>query len=300
MRSPNVPANADLEKIEKYLKQKYKLALKAVENRHTYLLQPETYEELDIYIAPSADLTDTKEKLPTETQNTPVLAMGFSEGLPNVPKELNAIVRENTTDKQGIYPGHKYLDSKFDFPTLKDNLKGHKILHLATHGVFDPKSANKSYILLGNGEELTPDRISQLTGLSNIHLVVLSACQTALASPDQQDGVEINTFASNFLNNNAKSVIASLWQVDDSSTAQLMENFYGNLAHSKTPITKAQALRLAQLSLLYGKQVTLEDIKRGAINPEPVAGKPSQQTSTGANISHPYYWAPFILMGNGL
>ena len=56
MRSPNVPADADLEKIEKYLKQKYKLALKAVENRHTYLLQPETYEELDIYYNPTADL----------------------------------------------------------------------------------------------------------------------------------------------------------------------------------------------------------------------------------------------------
>ncbi len=56
MRSPNVPADADLEKIEKYLKQKYKLALKAVENRHTYLLQPETYEELDIYYNLTADL----------------------------------------------------------------------------------------------------------------------------------------------------------------------------------------------------------------------------------------------------
>ncbi|MDF5728730.1 MAG: tetratricopeptide repeat protein [Rhizonema sp. PD38] len=263
-------------------------------------------EKYTIYIAPSADLTDTKEKLPTETQNTPVLAMGLSEARPgfsalhNVPKELDAIVRKNTSVPQGIYPGDKYLNNNFDFRTLRDNLKGHKILHLATHGVFDPKSANKSYILLGTGEELTPDSIYQLTGLSDIHLVVLSACQTALASPDRQDGVEINTFASNFLNNKAKSVIASLWQVDDSSTAQLMENFYGNLAHSKTPITKAQALRLAQLSLLYGKQVSLEDIKRGAINPEPIPGKPSQQTSTRVNVSHPYYWAPFILIGNGL
>jgi CHAT domain-containing protein len=232
--------------------------------------------------------------------------MGLSEArlnfpaLHNVPKELDAIVRKNASDKHGIYPGDKYLNNNFKFPTLRDNLKGHKILHLATHGVFDPKSANKSYILLGTGEELTPDSIYQLKELRDIHLVVLSACQTALASPDQQDGVEINTFASNFLNNNAKSVIASLWQVDDPSTAQLMENFYGNLAHSKTPITKAQALRLAQLSLLYGKQVSLEDIKRGGINLKPLVGKPSQRTSTRANVSHLYYWAPFILMGNGM
>ena len=264
-------------------------------------------EKYTIYIAPSAELTDTKEKLPTGTQNSPVLAMGLSERLPephrdfpalhNVPKELDAIVRKNATDQQGIYPGDKYLNHNFDFDTLRDNLKGHKILHLATHGVFDAKSANKSYILSGTGEELTPDYINRLTGLSDIHLVVLSACQTALAGPDQQDGVEINTFASNFLKNSAKSVIASLWQVNDSSTAQLMENFYRDLAYSKTPITKAQALRLAQLSLLYGKQVTLDDIQRGGINVEPVPGK---QTSTRSSVSHPYYWAPFILMGNGL
>ncbi len=264
-------------------------------------------EKYTIYIAPSAELTDTTDKLPAGIQNSPVLAMGLSEKLPephrdfpalhNVPKELDAIVRKNATDKQGIYPGDKYLNSQFDFRTLRDNLKGHKILHLATHGVFNPESANKSYILLGSGEELTPDSIFALTGLSDIHLVVLSACQTALASPDTQDGVEINAFAYNFLYNNAKSVIASLWQVDDSSTAQLMEKFYRNLAYSKTPITKAQALRLAQLSLLYGKQVTLDDIQRGGIDVELVPGK---QTSTRSSVSHPYYWAPFILIGNGL
>ncbi|MDF5713532.1 MAG: tetratricopeptide repeat protein [Rhizonema sp. NSF051] len=263
-------------------------------------------EKYTVYIAPTADLTDTKEKLPAGTQNTQVLAMGLSEphspfgALPNVPKELNAIVKKDASEKQGIYPGHKYLNSNFDFRTLRDNLKGHKILHLATHGVFDPESATKSYILLGTGK-LTPDSIFALTGLSDIHLVVLSACQTALASPDKQDGTEINAFAYNFLNNKAKSVMASLWKVDDPSTAQLMEKFYGNLANSKTTITKAEALRLAQLSLLHGKQVSLNDIKRGGgIIPEQIPGKPGRQTTTPPNFSHPYYWAPFILMGNGL
>jgi hypothetical protein len=51
----NVPADADKEKIEKYLKQEYKLAIQAVENRATYLLQAETYKELDIYYNPTAD-----------------------------------------------------------------------------------------------------------------------------------------------------------------------------------------------------------------------------------------------------
>lgn len=153
---------------------------------------------------------------------------------------------------------------------------------------------------MGTGEHLIPDLISELTQLSDIHLVVLSACQTALASPDTQDGVEINAFAYSFLLNKAKAVVASLWQVDDPSTAQLMENFYRHLANSNTPITKAEALRLAQLSLLRGKQVTFDDIKRGGINAEPIPGKPGKQTNAPANFAHPYYWAPFILIGNGL
>ncbi len=126
----------------------------------------------------------------------------------------------------------------------------------------------------------------------------LSACQTALANR-QQDGIEIASLAYYFLNGGAKAVLASLWQVNDPSTKDLMEHFYQNLAQNPQ-ITKAEALRLAQLSLLCGKQVTLDDIKRGAIDVEPVPGKPSKQTSTRANFSHPYYWAPFILIGNGL
>ena len=93
--------------------------------------------------------------------------------------------------------------------------------------------------------------------------------------------------------------MASLWQVSDTSTSELMQHFYQNLAQSAQP-TKAESLRLAQLSLLYGKPISLENIKRGAINPEPISSKPSQHTTTSANFAHPYYWAPFILIGNGL
>ncbi len=137
-----------------------------------------------------------------------------------------------------------------------------------------------------------------MTGLSNIHLVVLSACQTALAAP-LQDGVEIASVAYYFLNGGAKAVMASLWQVSDTSTSELMQHFYQNLAQSAQP-TKAESLRLAQLTLLYGKQITLENLKRGAINPEQISSNPSQHTTTSANFAHPYYWAPFILIGNGL
>lgn len=257
-------------------------------------------ENYTVYNVLSADLTDTTDKLPPQPQLTPVLAMGVSEAkggfpaLKNVPKELSGIL--TGSNNRGSYPGKEYLNSAFDSRTLRDNLASNKILHLATHGVFVRDIKDGSYLLLGDGSKLGISDISTLTGLSNIHLVVLSACQTALAGP-RQDGVEIASVAYHFLNNGAKAVMASLWEVADESTSDLMQDFYKNMARAEKP-TKAEALRLAQLSLLYGKQVTLNDIKRG-IDVIP-ADKPARQTPKQANFAHPYYWAPFILIGNGL
>ncbi|MEW5859866.1 MAG: tetratricopeptide repeat protein [Cyanobacteriota bacterium] len=265
-------------------------------------------EKYTIYNVLTED-TDTREKLPVGPQNSPVLAMGLSDAvpgfgpLPNVPAEINAIVRQETKNNQGIYPGQKFLNRAFDFATLQDNLKGYRILHLATHGVFVPDSADKSYILLGTGEQLTIPQIKTLTGLSNIHLVVLSACQTALAGP-RQDGIEIASMAYHFLNRGAKAVMASLWLVDDGSTSLLMQQFYKNLANgtSENPMTKAEALRQAQLNLLQGNVSTAANTDpRGGIIVEQIPGsRPPITPSNGSKFSHPYYWAPFILIGNGL
>lgn len=256
----------------------------------------------------SAAFTDMGAKLPVGTQNNPVLAMGLSNAvpgynaLPNVPAELDAIVQKNSNDKQGIYPGNKFLNGAFDFKTLRDNLTGHKILHLATHGAFVPGSADKSYLLLGTGEQLTIPKIDALTGLSNIHLVVLSACETALSAPNQ-DGIEIANAANYFLKGGAKAVIASLWSVNDASTSLMMQQFYKNLATgtSEKPMTKSEALRQTQLSLLQGKITAKDAPQRGGLG---VLSKPGVEStgnnSSSSNFSHPYYWAPFILIGNGL
>ncbi|MDF5713265.1 MAG: CHAT domain-containing protein [Rhizonema sp. NSF051] len=109
--------------------------------------------------------------------------------------------------------------------------------------------------------------------VQDMSLITLSACETGLGGPNE-DGVEISGISYYFLNSGAKAVMASLWSVSDESTRILMENFYTNLARGTTqaPITKAQALRQAQLSLLKDKGI----------------------------FNHPYYWAPFILIGNGL
>ena len=262
-------------------------------------------ENYTVYNVLSADLTDTSARLPKRRQSTKVLAMGVSDAaggfpaLKNVPKEVDTIVKTSSKD-EGIYPGKEYLNKPFDYKTLRDNLTGNNILHLATHGEFVPDRKNASYLLLGNGEKLKIPQIKTLAGLSNIHLVVLSACQTALAGP-RQDGVEIASLAYSFLNKGTKSVIASLWQVSDGSTSELMQNFYQNLASNKKSITKAEAMRLAQLKLLYGKEFKLDDIKRaGGIVPSEDSTNSSQNTTTKITYSHPYYWSPFVLIGNGL
>jgi CHAT domain-containing protein/Flp pilus assembly protein TadD len=226
----------------------------------------------------SAELTDLRDRLPASNQ-TSILALGASEfrdfsPLPYVPAELNAIVQQTQSSSQANngFSGSKFLNQAFNFRALRDNLVGHKILHIATHGKFVSGRPEDSFLVLGTGEKLTIPEIKTLQDLSNIHLVVLSACQTALGG--DQEGVEISGLSSYFLNNGAKAVMASLWSVDDASTSVLMSKFYRTLASStaEKPMTKAEALRQAQLSLLR----------------------------EGNNFSRPYHWAPFMLIGNGL
>ncbi len=234
----------------------------------------------------SAALTDTRDRLPAEIAQTPVLALGLSAAkagfkpLPYVSAELDAIVQQ-----PGIYPGLKFIDDAFNFKALRNHLHGRKILHIATHAAFVPGVKESSFLLLGTGEKLKMTEVEELSDLGNVHLVALSACQTALGEKGQ-DGVEINAMSYYFLNNGVKAVMASLWTVDDSSTSQLMRKFYSELATAK--VTKAQALRQAQLALLKGNASGGREA-RGV----------ERAKDTAKRYDHPYYWAPFILIGNG-
>jgi CHAT domain-containing protein len=272
-------------------------------------------ENYNISTIISANLTQTGERLPPGTQNTSVLAAGLSEAkkgfnsLPNVPAELNAIIRQSPTDTQGIYPGLELLNQSFNRKALRDNLADHLILHIATHGKFVPNNAYASYLLLGDGEELPIPEIQNMRDLNKIHLVVLSACETALGETGQ-DGTEITGLSYYFLEKGAKAVMASLWQVNDKSTRLLMEQFYSTLAKStaQSPITKAQALRQAQLSLIRSDRPKGSTVNNptstGNTDSRSLVAQPrpgTQPTTNNASgFSHPYYWAPFILIGNGL
>jgi CHAT domain-containing protein len=88
----------------------------------------------------------------------------------------------------------------------------------------------------------------------------------------------------------AKAVISSLWEVNDASTGLLMADFYQLWAGGGGKVMKVEALRLAQLDLLLGK------VKPG--HGESSRGVGFETPEAPASFAHPYYWAPFILMGN--
>jgi CHAT domain-containing protein/lipopolysaccharide biosynthesis regulator YciM len=253
----------------------------------------------------SAALTDTTDRL-GEVSTVSTLGLGLDQSvsgfnsLPNVREELEAVVKEGENDTSGIYPGSIFMNEAFTFNTLSEQVRRYRILHIATHAEFVPNIRDASYILSGTGEKLTIDQIGALDTLFDyLHLVVLSACQTALGG-ESLDGTEIAGISSYFLGKNkAEAVLATLWRVDDTGTSLLMQRFYEILATGQ--VTKAEALRQAQLSLLYGEatlderlaNLALEGSDRGLALSEP-------PEIAEATLDHPYYWAPFILIGNSL
>jgi CHAT domain-containing protein len=114
-----------------------------------------------------------------------------------------------------------------------------------------------------------------------IELLTLSGCETAVGSNDS-DGREIDGLGITAQRKGAKAVMATLWKVDDASVGLLMATFY-KLWVTTPGITKAEALQRAQLALLRGPMDSLV----GASRQRPVS-----------QYANPFYWAPFILIGN--
>ena len=181
---------------------------------------------------------------------------------------LPAVVSELAAVKD-ILHGEIMLDDQFTETSMRDELsKRYPVVHIASHFRFLPGDESKSFLLLGDGSHLSLKELRTLPNLfGGVQLLTLSACNTALG-----DGSEVESFGTLAQRQGAKAVVASLWQVADESTSRLMQEFY-RIRESSPGMTKLEALREAQLELLRG------------------AGTP---------YVHPYYWAPFFLMGNWL
>jgi CHAT domain-containing protein len=127
-----------------------------------------------------------------------------------------------------------------------------RVIHLAAHGVSDEMDPDRTALVFAAGSEsedgLWQAREIRRTRL-NADVVVLSACETGTGRLQGQEGVM--NLARAFLTAGAKSVVASLWDVDDRSTATLMESFY---EHLKNGSSVTEALREAQLDFIktYG------------------------------------------------
>ena len=237
-----------------------------------------------------------------------VAAMGigrkYEDGLPALPSvasELRDVVRDAAVQgSNGALPGTILLDGQFTEKAMEDQLSAkHGVVHIASHFVFKPGDDSQSYLLLagkdegGAGFHLTVADFRDNRNLSLRHtdLLTLSACETGMTG-NSSNGREVDGLGTTAQLKGAKAVISSLWSVNDNSTGELMGDFYKRWIAGAGKVTKAQALREAQLDLLLGKaNAKTGGSARGLAAEGDVSASP-------LGYAHPYYWAPFVLMGN--
>jgi CHAT domain-containing protein len=184
---------------------------------------------------------------------------GFSP-LPGVVKEVQQI--------STLVPANVLLNQAFTRTQFEDKIESvpFPIVHLATHGQFSSE-AEKTFLLTWDGS-INVKEFDQLLEIRNrrdrrpIELLILSACQTATG--DKQAALGLAGVA---VRSGARSTIATLWSVQDNSTVLFMTQLYESLR--QPGMTRAEALRQAQLKLLQSRE-----------------------------YQHPFYWAPFVLVGN--
>ena len=181
-------------------------------------------------------------------------------------------VNQELLDIQAQTDSFVLRDDEFTQSNLREQIKTAKypVVHIATHGQFSSQLDNTfllawdDNIKIGELEELltsTDPRKQQA-----IELLILSACETARG--DERAALGLAGMA---VKAGARTTLATLWTVYDESTALAMDSFYQNITQTKNRPNKANALRRAQLDLL-----------------------------DSTHFSHPYYWAPFVTIGNWL
>ncbi|MEP6485947.1 tetratricopeptide repeat protein [Microcoleus vaginatus GB2-A3] len=201
--------------------------------------------------------------IPNSTLEGGVLALG--NPIPRAPQNLSGTEEEVRNIAQ-LFPGSSaYIGNDATLDQFKTQAPRFPFLHLATHGCFQQGGCQKlgmeeNTLLFADSQFNIRD--AALLGLQNTRLLTLSACQTAMQA--NSNGEEISGVAYVFERAGAQAVMASLWSVDDSATKDLMVEFYQNINQG---MSKNEALRQAKLSQI-------------------------QRTP------HPFYWSPFILIGD--
>lgn len=239
------------------------LPMAALYNGDKYLI-----EKYRVALTPGLQLLE-----PTSLDNSKLKAVvaGLSQpnqgfaALPGVETEVSEISQR--------IPTQTLLNTEFTDESLRDSIRATSspLVHLATHGQFS-SNPEETFIVTWDDqikvkefEDLLRAREGQVAA-QPIELLVMSACQTATG--DKRAALGIAGVA---VRSGARSTLATLWSVKDDSTVVLIDEFYQNLVDEDRDNTKSEALRQAQIALINS-----EDFK------------------------HPFYWAPFILVGNWL
>jgi CHAT domain-containing protein len=198
--------------------------------------------------------------------------------------ELDAVVHDPAVPaSHGAMGGKLLANDQFTYSALKTELgagENYSVVHIASHFVALTAGGVEPYLLLSgdttaseDGYELTLSKMQEPSiNLEGTRLLTLSACSTA-KDYKTQNGVEMDSLGMVAQQKDAQAVLAALWDVNDASTSQLMSAFYTRwIQHARDG--KGEALRQTQLAMLH-------------------------RTATGpSGYSHPFYWAPFVLIGN--
>jgi CHAT domain-containing protein len=243
-----------------------------------------------------------------DMSNISTVAMGISQkyeeglnALPAVVGELDDVVKDaKVQGANGALTGTILLNGQFTRKAMENEFGADPtVVHIASHFVYKSGDAGKSYLLLaGKDKEGPPDHLTVEEFHNDVNLkltetalLTLSACDTG-KSGSEDNGKEVDGLGMTAELNGAKAVISSLWSVNDASTGQLMGDFYKRWAEGAGKVEKVEALRQAQLDLLLGvARVQGDGSKRGL-------GVDKSDDKSTVNYAHPYYWAPFVLMGN--
>ncbi|MGQ9867166.1 MAG: CHAT domain-containing protein, partial [Pseudanabaenaceae cyanobacterium] len=207
----------------------------------------------------------------------------FFAALPYVQQEIENLLT--------LFPNRStpLWDSELQPERLLAQAANYTTVHLATHALFQPGRPEDSFILFGNNrpQTLADVRTWQLP----IDLLVLSACETASGGLTGQ-GEEILGFGYLMAQAGVRTTVASLWAVDDGGTQVFMDIFYSFLEQGRSP---QRALQQTQQVLATGNFGLLgrgrERVERNLRNRIPQA--------IAEHLSHPYYWAPFLAIGDG-
>jgi tetratricopeptide (TPR) repeat protein len=251
--------------------------------------------------------------------------------LPGTRLEVAAIAALLPKGKATLLLGSQASEQELDALVAAGRLKQFRLLHLATHGQVDPVSAARSSLLLARdrlpglaeqerltaaGKKVPRGRLWVETIANHweldADLVVLSACETAIGPDGGGEG--LLGFSQVLLGRRARSLLLSLWKVEDTATALLMTRFYQNLLCQReglsAPLPKAEALREAKNWLRALPRAEVEklagQLARGVVraSEEAPPKSPPREASRpvlppgAAPFAHPRYWAAFILIGD--